>query len=618
MRLAAFFILLFCGIAHAQPATTTVPGTLLNNPLKLPNPVLFSGAPGTLTANGQSTLGASTTLGAIVQGEGSSNDVTIENKSGTSLCNILTGTTTLNCTAYSVGGTALAFPASGLLVGTTDTQILTNKTLASPAITGTSLTLASTDALFGSGRPWCDVRAQGALGNGSTDDTAAINACIAQLHSKGGGGTLIFPPGNGGNPYCTFSGFTTNSSDIALILGASNGVDISTCNHNVTPVTLTSGSSGVTTGIYHLLIFGYGGPTDSVSAGSIPSHPALLVTNCYGCRVIDVTTYYGTGVQSNNSPDSIFERDFFTLSYGHVFYEVASPSAGSWFHRVQLDTTSGDLSSNYGTLGGTTFSAWSSGFAYTAHKVVSSSGFYYQTPSGCTSGSTAPSLHPYNVSFSDGGCTWFLLAMVGEVGALFDTGSNQNFLDYMDIEGPYSNAVAFANTNSGLAPTLTTFANSNFGATLSHVINANIGNGLIITNSTFGACYGTNCVAVYFNGSFLGDATIANNWIHDVPYGVDLFSLTNSNIVVIGNRFTNISGVALTTANASKFSFSDNICGNSNVYSGAVAQCYNTNATGSNYVIVGNSGTTTTTGATSNSSPANGAAPSGSVAANNI
>ena len=35
-----------------------------------------------------------------------------------------------------VGGTAISFPASGLLVGTTDTQVLTNKTLTAPTING--------------------------------------------------------------------------------------------------------------------------------------------------------------------------------------------------------------------------------------------------------------------------------------------------------------------------------------------------------------------------------------------------------------------------------------------------------------------------------------------------
>lgn len=42
--------------------------------------------------------------------------------------------------------------------------------------------------------PLVDVRAYGATGNGVTDDTAAFNAALAYLHTRGGG-TLLMPPG---------------------------------------------------------------------------------------------------------------------------------------------------------------------------------------------------------------------------------------------------------------------------------------------------------------------------------------------------------------------------------------------------------------------------------------
>lgn len=49
------------------------------------------------------------------------------------------------------------------------------------------------DAYFASGRPWYDVRAFGAKGDGSTDDLGAINAAIGALAKNGG--VLVFPPG---------------------------------------------------------------------------------------------------------------------------------------------------------------------------------------------------------------------------------------------------------------------------------------------------------------------------------------------------------------------------------------------------------------------------------------
>jgi hypothetical protein len=68
---------------------------------------LFTGANFTVASNGQATVGASSTNGAIFEGQGSVNDIIFQNKSGTSICAAATGTTTLNCTGLQVGGTSV-------------------------------------------------------------------------------------------------------------------------------------------------------------------------------------------------------------------------------------------------------------------------------------------------------------------------------------------------------------------------------------------------------------------------------------------------------------------------------------------------------------------------------
>lgn len=68
--------------------------------------MLFTGTVPTL-ANGNASVAASATLGGLFTGQGSTNDITLQNKSAGSVCTVATGTTTLNCTGLQVGGVAV-------------------------------------------------------------------------------------------------------------------------------------------------------------------------------------------------------------------------------------------------------------------------------------------------------------------------------------------------------------------------------------------------------------------------------------------------------------------------------------------------------------------------------
>lgn len=72
------------GLGIAAPAT----GLQIGNAIVAPN------------ANGQLAAGGSLTLGAVISGQGSTNDVTIENKSGTVACSLATGSTNWNCGTF--------------------------------------------------------------------------------------------------------------------------------------------------------------------------------------------------------------------------------------------------------------------------------------------------------------------------------------------------------------------------------------------------------------------------------------------------------------------------------------------------------------------------------------
>lgn len=129
-------------LALAQAASvTTVPGQLLTNPLTLPNPVLFTGSPATISSNGQATFGGGSTIGATIIGQGSINDFTLKNKSGNNVCTVATGTTVFGCTNITVTSTG----ANALAVGPNGTTnpVLNVNASASSAATGLNITSAA-------------------------------------------------------------------------------------------------------------------------------------------------------------------------------------------------------------------------------------------------------------------------------------------------------------------------------------------------------------------------------------------------------------------------------------------------------------------------------------------
>jgi len=479
------------------------------------------------------------------------------------------------------------------------------------------------DQLFGSGRPWCDVRAQGAKGDAATDDSAAFAACRTILTFGGGNayGTIYVPVGNGGARYCLFSGFAMQAGDSLILEGEASIVDLSTCNHNgVTLVTL----SGLPSQIRNFTLFGYGGlQTEGVSGGSVPSNPALLIQNCSnGCLVQNIITYGGSrGLELRCGANDVYlDHMFVTLAYNNsLAYEgCASGAIGAWWNRVQLDQTAGS-SGGYGSIAGTLPPAWASSHSYAANAVVSSNGYYFQTAAGGTSGGTPPTLHSYNSSFSDGGVSWLLLAPTSFYALLLDSYSNQNFFRYMDFDGPYTNAIISLNTLSAAAPTLTTISDSNAGATFGDVFDLQQGNGFSVVNSTFGACLSTSCIAIHTEINWQGDVRLSANWIHDGAYGVDAGApASHSNLIVVGNIFTDWTQVAFNVGNSGDVQFIGNSCVSSNTYGGVVAKCWNIAAT-TYYQVIGNNYHGTTNAPTpTNQSNACGVSPITSCVVGNI
>jgi hypothetical protein len=614
------------------------------------------------------------------------------------------GADSINTTTFAVGGTAETFPASGLLVGTTDTQTLTNKTLTSPTInsgtlsgtfnlgtgsnqtinvtsantgftnqwqisnTGTAsnaATIASLEAAltcanctyvaqsvggaspiakltsgagltggmtiasnagpitlspttnmagnltwagnqqFANAKPWCDMKANGAGGTGSATDTAWAT-CLANLGAAGG--VIHFSPGT----YCTATGLVTTSAIDYIIFGdGQNIVALSACGNNVTPLTLNGGGTGYIV-LKDMTIAGYGVGTDTVAS---INKATLQLSQCTNCRVENVTAEFGLyAIEVLDTGDCKFDKVFATLSYNsNVFNHSDSNSflSGCWYERVQADQTSG-TNNSYGSIGASSVANWAATTAYTLNTVVlvnnGGKTYYIQCSQAGTSGGSAPTVKPYNTTIVDGSAHWLLLATNPDYGFNFEGGSNQSFIHWADIDGPYTTALIVQDTNGiTQVPTLTTISDSNIGGALTNNVLLTAGNELSIANSSIGNCFVTNCVGVHVGAGWGSGLRIVGNVIFGGSFGVDLDGGSSGtlrfNAVISGNEFYGFNVDALVAGRATDFIFSNNICGASSAYGGVNAQCWSISLS-SSYNIIGNN----THGSTSPSSPGNDAA----------
>ncbi|HEV8421414.1 MAG TPA: glycosyl hydrolase family 28-related protein [Actinomycetota bacterium] len=117
-----------------------------------------------------------------------------------------------------LGGSALA--AAGMALGRS--RLALADTEADPSDQFATLNTPNTftgDNFFGSGRPWCDVRAFGATGDGSADDTQAVQSAIDSVGSRGG--LILFPQG-----VYRVSAPLVVSSDFVTLRGIGRGSEV--------------------------------------------------------------------------------------------------------------------------------------------------------------------------------------------------------------------------------------------------------------------------------------------------------------------------------------------------------------------------------------------------------
>lgn len=639
--LFAILISSLCLCATQASAQQAVPGQMMTNPLVLPNPVQFTGGPATITGNGQATLGGGTTIGAILTGQGSTSDVTIKNHTGSNICTVATGTTVLNCVSFSANGTALTFPPSGLLTGTTDAQTLTNKTLTLPTISGAALsgTLSGSPTISGqptwsliqnfgagfrdcSGHQWIDITcpAYGAVSDGATNNVTAIANAIT---AAGPGGVVYFP--SGGTGFCAWpiSGsttFTITQQSLTLQFQSATTV-LSTCGHDATLIALEGNDDQINNGVLSC----FGSPDDPKFGSygfSSPTHDCLVlednstISQCSACILQNVTVHGGFNAIRNMASAVEMYGVYAGFNYGNgIYYSTVDPIGGTG---GSVFAFAGFFDNNYpGACGGpavgqTAVSAWQASHSYsTACTVVTigSGAYNVQNLSACTSGSgSAPSVKFYRQNITDNTCTWQLTNPVSLNGIVLDTGSHENYFDNQDITGATTNSILAENSGAGTAPSLFFCRHCLTSLSVGSAVSLTAGSDIHFTDSSIGAGFTSTSSGIVtssaFNtgGSVVG-LQVVGGTVGGSTWGLNLTAGHNNTIaganiqggssggVSLSIGFTTITGntfigastgsmISFTGTPASVVCFGNNSTGTfSSVVSGAPSSgnCSNTN-----------------------------------------
>lgn len=401
---------------------------------------------------------------------------------------------------------------------------------------------------FKSGSPWIDVKAYGALGDGITDDTTAVQNAINAIQTLQGG-IVYFPLGN----YCLKSGVTVGTSYVRLV-GESNAVELQTCGANATTIYMNAGRDS----IENLTVSGPG-----FVSGSSPTGSAILLdTGCVGCWLYNDYVVGGRFALDLNGNDILVLNVLANSSYGSAVVFVQN--AGMWFERDKFNQAypAGVPAFN------TTINNWAASTAYTTGVIVSTQGYNIQCTHGGTSGSSAPTLQNYGVNILEGtgGLTWQLIGATTYFGVQLDTGALNNSFLQSDFEGTYTAAFSLTNSASGTPPRHTKISDSIFGNAYEEDILAGNGSDLTVQGSTFYPPFVSGGIELFLNNAWAGDASIiGNTFVGGGSY--DILDSAGINMIVDGNKIFGASTACIqVSAGVAEFVVSSNNMGASTNY----------------------------------------------------
>lgn len=256
--------------------------------------------------------------------------------------------------ATSITYTVPATGTSGAVVGFLNGNNIWSGTNSFASITGTNLPLTNINNTFAGTQsfssitattingsvttnnvfikgpyPWADIKAFGAVGDGTTDDTAAIQAAISSL-TAANGGVCYIPSGN-------FHVTSTLNVPLGVsFLGVGNQSALTT--HTSMTSTIFSITAGTANTFYEKLNIA-GNPNSSVSA-AIFNVPA----GCGNIAFRDISAQQHGVAMSIGADACVIDNCFFMGNTGAVIV-----SGSNWFHGCTFDT-SGTTTQQYSIL----------------------------------------------------------------------------------------------------------------------------------------------------------------------------------------------------------------------------------------------------------------------------
>lgn len=454
----------------------------------------------------------------------------------------------------------------------------------------------TSDMNFGSGRPWCDPVAKGAVVNGSTDDSAAWQSCVAIIIAQGGGVIRLSKTGIS----CVKTNEGHNAGiDLATTVtikvegpGSWQTSSVSTCGANLIAVHLDcpfcewkdiSVTGGGTTSTQPaMLIENHNGGFQKVVHSYITGGYNALRENTNDCLLYDTeaTFAYGTAgydfmgdgcrnvagaadqgpilgffpvegsVVITNWATNTFYGSTFTASISGTTMNVTAISGG---HGPKIS----ELVNGTGVAAGTSITACPGGTCggtgnYTVSvsqtvgsqsmtgtgDLVQNGAFLMQLVTAGQSGAgSAPTVANYGTTFSDNTAAWQLYAPVNYALILFDGGSEVSFNQF-DVSGCAYYNVEMLKINSTTAPHHESFTQSTIGSCpLVAIFYLNDGNDLYVANSHMGGGPG--------QAGFEGIATLGN-WAGNIDFIGNKFAFTSrvafltkgNNSLFVGNMFS--------------------------------------------------------------------------------